>query len=200
MRIERGYRTEAGGNVRKQNSRYQKAQYRAEMEQDMREFTSASANKLLRTYEDEKNYLLSMEADSATYVLADGEKEEPPAYSYEETAARLAQIDREVRKLKHAINVFNVGAVLPKLGITIDEALVKMAQLTRTRARLDSMRKRLPKARKQEYGRTNLIEYEYVNYDLQKVQEDYQKVCQEIMEIQMELDYCNQTVTFEVDL
>ncbi|MBO5198525.1 MAG: hypothetical protein J6B85_08420 [Lachnospiraceae bacterium] len=166
----------------------------------MREFTSASANKLLRTYEDEKNYLLSMEADSATYVLADGEKEEPPAYSYEETAARLAQIDREVRKLKHAINVFNVGAVLPKLGITIDEALVKMAQLTRTRARLDSMRKRLPKARKQEYGRTNLIEYEYVNYDLQKVQEDYQKVCQEIMEIQMELDYCNQTVTFEVDL
>lgn len=200
MRIDRGYRTEAGGNVRKQNSRYQKAQYRAEMEQDMREFTSASANKLLRTYEDEKNYLLSMEADSATYVLADGEKEEPPAYSYEETAARLAQIDREVRKLKHAINVFNVGAVLPKLGITIDEALVKMAQLTRTRARLDSMRKRLPKARKQEYGRTNLIEYEYVNYDLQKVQEDYQKVCQEIMEIQMELDYCNQTVTFEVDL
>lgn len=200
MRIERGYRTEAGGNVRKQNSRYQKAQHRAEMEQDMREFTSASANKLLRTYEDEKNYLLSMEADSATYVLADGEKEEPPAYSYEETAARLAQIDREVRKLKHAINVFNVGAMLPKLGITIDEALVKMAQLTRTRARLDSMRKRLPKARKQEYGRTNLIEYEYVNYDLQKVQEDYQKVCQEIMEIQMELDYCNQTVTFEVDL
>ena len=200
MRIDRGYRTEAGGNVRKQNSRYQKAQYRAEMEQDMREFTSASANKLLRTYEDEKNYLLSMEADSATYVLADGEKEEPPAYSYEETAARLAQIDREVRKLKHAINVFNVGAVLPKLGITIDEALVKMAQLTRTRARLDSMRKRLPKARKQDYGRTNLIEYEYVNYDLQKVQEDYQKVCQEIMEIQMELDYCNQTVTFEVDL
>lgn len=167
----------------------------------MKQLTSAAANKLLRTLDDEKNYLLSMEEEAATYILADGESGEAPAYDYEETAKRLKELDSKIRVLKHAINRFNVTAELPELGITIDEALVKMAQLNKDKARLDIMRKRLPKARKkQEFYHSNIIEYEYVNYDLKRVQEDYQAVCDEISKLQLGLDLCNQTVTFEFDM
>lgn len=44
----------------------------------MQQMTSAAAHKLLKSLEDEKEYLLSMEAESSTYVLAEEEKEEPP--------------------------------------------------------------------------------------------------------------------------
>lgn len=44
------------------------------------EFTSASANKYLRRLQDEKDRLLRNEQEVSTYVLAEGEAAEPPAY------------------------------------------------------------------------------------------------------------------------
>ena len=75
-----------------------------------------------------------------------------------------------------------------------------MAQLNRKKDKLDEMRKRLPKARKNEgfYRNGNLIEYEYVNYDIQKVQDDYKMVCDRITDIQIALDLCNQTKVFTI--
>lgn len=70
----------------------------------------------------------------------------------------------------------------------MDEALVKMAQLNKRREKLDGMRKRLPKTRKADgFMQSHFIEYIYVNYNLKKVQEDYQAVCDEIARIQLEL-------------
>lgn len=46
------------------------------------EFTSASANKYLRRLQDEKDRLLRTEQEVSTYVLAEGEAAEPPAYDY----------------------------------------------------------------------------------------------------------------------
>lgn len=163
--------------------------------------TSAGANKLLKALEDQKNYLLSLEASSSVYIMAEGEQVEPPEYDYSATAKRLDKINEQVRKIKHAINVFNTTTYLDPLGITIDEALVKMAQLNQRRLELDVMRKRLPKQRQTiPYARTNIIEYQYVNYDIERVADDYSKICAEISEIQLALDCCNQTKTFEIDL
>lgn len=168
----------------------------------MRELTSAAANKLLKALEDEKSYYLEMEADASIYVLAEGEKVEAPEYDYEATQQRIDEIDEKIRKIKHVINGFNTTTYLEPLSITIDEALVQMAQLNRKKMKLDTMRKRLPKSRVKSdfYNRSNLIEYEYVNYEVSKVQEDYQQVCDQITSIQMALDLINQTKVFSVDL
>ena len=90
---------------------------------------------------------------------------------------------------------------MDNLGITIDEALIKIAQLNNRKLELDLMRKRLPKERQSlPFARTNIIEYQYVNYDIKRVSADYNRLCEEITEIQLALDTCNQTKTFDVDL
>ena len=58
------------------------------------EFTSASANKYLRRLQDEKDRLLRNEQEVSTYVLAEGEAAEPPAYDYGAVRGKVAQIDR----------------------------------------------------------------------------------------------------------
>lgn len=167
----------------------------------MKTLTSASANKLIKSLEDQKNYLLSLEASSSVYILAEGEQAEPPHYDYSATSEEVNRINQQVRKLKHAINVFNTTTILEPLDITIDEALIKMAQLNHRKLQLDTMRKRLPKERQAvPFTRTNIIEYQYVNYDIGQVATDYNRLCEEIMEIQLALDTCNQTKTFDVDL
>lgn len=167
----------------------------------MKKVTSAVANKILKGLADDKEYLLAMENSSAVYVLADGEKSEPPAYDYRETQDKIDRIDKQMRRIKHAINVFNVSTVLEGIGITIDEALVEMAQLTRKKDKLDVMRKRLPKSRINEmhYRGSGAVEYQYVNYDLDKVSRDYQSVCDRINNLQVALDMANQTMFFEIE-
>ena len=164
-----------------------------------KQFTSAAANKRLRSLEDEKQYILAMERDSATYIETDGVEPIKPEYDYRKTADLLDEINNEVLKLKHAINIFNCTTKIPTLGITIDQALVRMAQLNQRKKTLDEMRKRLPKARKNDpYNGTKLVEYICANYDIDLVKKEYDMICDEILELQMEIDHCNQTMKFDV--
>lgn len=48
----------------------------------MRQFTSASTNKQIKAYEEEKEHILANEREASTYVLSVGEDAEPPAYDY----------------------------------------------------------------------------------------------------------------------
>ncbi|WP_167955838.1 hypothetical protein [Anaerosporobacter faecicola] len=168
----------------------------------MKELTSAAANKWIRSLEDEKSYYLSLEDTASVYVLADGEEVEKPDYDYEQVSEAIAKIDEKIRKIRHAVNVFNATTVLEEIQITIDEALVKMAQLNIRKNKLDSMRRRLPKERVNPMlsrGKS-FVEYEYTNYDNKKVLEDYKEFSKEIMNIQLALDKCNQTTTFSIEL
>lgn len=74
--------------------------------------------------------------------------------------------------------------------------------MNRMKYRLDTMRKRLPKKRCSEkmFGGINSnVEYEYMNYDLDKVAADYKVVSERIAKIQMALDLANQTIFFEIE-
>ena len=103
------------------------------------EFTSASANKYLRRLQDEKDRLLRTEQEVSTYVLAEGEAAEPPAYDYGAVREKVAQIDGQARAIRHALHRFNMQTVLPERGITIDEALILLAQLSGRKDRLNSL-------------------------------------------------------------
>ena len=87
--------------------------------------------------------------------------------------------------------------------MTIDTVLVKMSQLNRRKEMLDNMRKHQPKVRLNTslYSqRKTAPEYQYINYDLEQVQKDYDVIDARIASLQLVLDKYNQTVEFDVDV
>ena len=165
------------------------------------EFTSASANKYLRKLQDEKSRLLHTEQEVCTYELSEGEETEQPSYDYEVTRAKIDEIDNRARVVRNALHGFNMRTVLPASGITIDEALILLAQLSAKKDRLSSLASRQPKERIRErfFGSSSgSVEYRYANYDVARVEADYCAVADRIAELQLELDLVNQTEAFAV--
>ena len=171
----------------------------------MRKMTSAYANKMLKSLEEDKAYWVNKEAASSTYVAAINEEPVVPEYDYAEVAATIAKIDDKIAVIKHALNVANANAKV-QVGDTemsIDTILIKMAQLNRRKLVLDEMRKQLPKSREEQrsyMSRNAVPEYRYINYDLDLIRREYERVSETIMEMQMALDKYNQTVQFDVDI
>lgn len=167
-------------------------------------FTSSEANKLLKKLNSDYNSLIFAENQSRSFLAATGEDIESvrPAYDYEKTQEDLKALAKKIRTLKHAINVFNTTAVVEGMDMTIDELLVWLPQLTERVNTLNVMRSVLPKARERSYGSgTNAtIDYRYVNYDLAKVNEDYEAAYQLLTRAQTALDTTNNSVKFEVDI
>jgi len=166
--------------------------------------TSAYANKMLRQLEEEKGYWVAKERECSTYVCADGEEPLIPEYNYEEVAATLKSIDEKIVIVKHALNMQNVNAQIP-VGdgvMSVDEILVRMAQLNRRKITLDEFRRRQPKERLQSRvfsnNRGQVTEYLYTNYDIDAAKKEYEETERMIMEMQIALDRHNQTELFEV--
>lgn len=166
-------------------------------------FTSASANKYLKGLQDDKDHLLESESRGCTYVLSAGEEADPPKYSYEDVRAKIDEIDAATLKIRHAVHLFNAHTMLPENGMTIDEALIAMAQLTAKKSRLSLLRNREPKERNGlGYFGSDLsrVEYTYANYDVAQADADYRAVCEKISQLQLELDLINQTQAFDIEL
>lgn len=170
----------------------------------MQTMTSAYANKMLKSLEEDKEFWVNKEASSSTYVAAVNEEPVVPEYDYAEVAATIAALDEKIAIIKHALNITNATAKV-RVGsseMSVDTILIKMAQLNKRKAVLDMMRKQLPKAREERsYMNRNAVpEYRYINYDLGLIKQEYETVSKSIMEMQMALDRYNQTAQFEVDI
>ena len=166
--------------------------------------TSAYANKVLKMLNDEKDFQISNEAAGMTYVATANEEPVIPDYDYEATAQKIAEINDKIIRIKHAINLANTTNTI-QVGdetLTIDMALVKMAQMNTRLATLDRMRKMQPKSRVDAYYSSNSVapEYKYTNYDIELAKKDYDSFSQCIARIQLALDKYNQTVEFDVDV
>ena len=159
--------------------------------------------KLLRKLNDEYAALLGKEAKSKEFNAAVGENVESvrPEYSYTDAQESQKELEGKIRKLKHAVNVFNATHVVPGFDMTIDEMLVYIPQLTRRKAKLAEMKAKLPKSRVSEVGAriSNVIDYTYLNYDLAEVEADYERVSDELSDAQLALDAVNSSETFEFD-
>lgn len=172
---------------------------------NMQKMTSAYANKMLKSLEEDKAFWVNKESTSSTYVAAVGEEPVIPDYDYRTVAETIREIDEKIAVIKHALNLSNATAKVP-VGdkvMSVDTILIKMAQLNRRKATLDDMRKQLPKVREEQHSyisRNSVPEYRYINYDLELVKEEYEKVTLAIMEMQMALDKYNQIEQFDVDI
>lgn len=167
--------------------------------------TSAYANKMLKKLAEDKEFWRNKEAEGCMYIAAIDEDPVVPDYDYDTVANEIAEIDEKIVKIKHAINVNNVNnkVAVGDDNLCIDEILVKMAQLNRRKVFLDGLRKQSPKSRINAgvYStRKTAPEYKYINYDLEHVKAEYERVDSEIAAMQIALDKYNQTFEFEVNI
>lgn len=165
--------------------------------------TSAHAAKLLRQLNDELRALQLKEANSSSFVAAIQEDVESvrPAYNFKEMRDAQAEIECKIRKVKHAINVFNTTTIIPDFDITIDEMLVYLPQLNRQCEVLSKMRDAMPKVRVSSgYSSGNIIDYKYANYDIEEVGRHYAELSDTLAKAQTVLDLVNSTVEFEIDI
>ncbi|MCD8005964.1 MAG: hypothetical protein LUF29_03175 [Oscillospiraceae bacterium] len=167
-------------------------------------YTPAEASKLLRTLTEEYDNLAARERSLDTFGAFANEDLETvrPDYDYAEYQRELSELERKIRTVKHAINVFNVTTVLPDTDMTIDEALVCLPQLSARKRKLAAMSMRVQKERLMTTRTTTaaVSEFKYANYDIVEAKSDYERTVAEITAIQTALDLVNNTETFEIDI
>lgn len=167
-------------------------------------YTSAEAAKLLRKLNEEQTAIKEKEKKTSWFVVALEEDVESvrPEYDYQEVQTRLAFLEEKVRKVKHAINMFNMTTVVPGFDMTVDQMLVYIPQLNERKSKLVQLAGRLPKERydSSRYGQKTLVEYKYANYDIRKAEEDLAKVTDELARAQTALDVVNNSETLEIEL
>ena len=115
---------------------------------------------------------------------------------------KLNEIEEKVRKVKHAINMFNLTTEVPGFDMTVDQMLVYIPQLNARKQKLAYMAIRLPKERvSYAYGSSkNMIEYTYANYDIAQAEADLNEVTEELARAQTALDVVNNKETLEIDI
>lgn len=167
----------------------------------MSEMTSAVANKLLKKYNEDLQRTYRDEDARSSYTEVQGIEPTVPDYDFAKTRSEVEALMSKIRNIKHAINVFNTTMVLEKAGMTIDEALVYMAMLTKEKSRLEGLLVPNKKTLKTGFGaRSNVVEYVVANYNVENVRNQYERVNQRLTDLQVELDLVNSTVMFEVNV
>ena len=164
--------------------------------------TSKEANKILNKLESDHNDLIKKEEEVRTFLSSVGEDLEScrPEYDYESVQKELETIENKIIKLKHQINMFNISTKVDGFDKTIDEMLVYIPQLSRRHRKLGIMSSTRAKFREAINMRSTIIDYRYVNYDVNKALEDYNAVDAELTRAQIALDTANLNNKFEIEL
>lgn len=165
--------------------------------------TVSDAITMVKTIQRDIRLLLKDEEYNSTFKAANIENAEElrPAYDFAETQKKLYEYEDKIRKIKHAINVFNTTTVLPGFDKTVDEMLVYLPQLTDRVSTLREMYFAPERERLDVYSKaTTYIDYKYTNYDKEQVKEEYKKLNNYLTRAQKALDKLNLTETFEVNI
>ena len=111
--------------------------------------TSTVASKKVKELKEQIEQATVLDMKSRYFLACIGEDPESvrPEYDFLESTQNIAALEAKLRKIKHAINVFNTQQKLDGFEITIDEALVMLPQLTVEKQRLTEMAAKLPKER-----------------------------------------------------
>ena len=164
--------------------------------------TSAEAAKLVRELNETHEALKTKEKKSCTFVCSLNEDLESvrPAYLFEETQKELDRLEKRIRSVKHAINVFNMTTEVPGFDMTVDQLLVYIPQLSERKRRMAEMAERLPKERYDSSSfASTIIDYRYTNYSPAAAEAALLWTTRELARAQTALDTLNNSVTFEVE-
>lgn len=159
--------------------------------------TSQEANKIVKKIQEEIDYIKLCQRQSMTFLAASFEDKEElrPEYDFQKTQNKITILEEQLRNVKHAINIFNSTTVVMG-GMTIDQVLIFLPQLTE-RKRLLAQMKEMPE-KMRAYVDKGIIDYKYRNYSLEEVAAEYEAVDTMLTTVQTELDKINANVKFEI--
>lgn len=164
------------------------------------EVTSALANKLIKGYTDELDHLVRVEGDSYSYTEVAGQVPIIPDYNFLDMQQKIEDLNWKIIKLKHAVSVFNTTHVIEACDMTVDQILVRMAQLNRLKSKYQQMRNLPEKKLNRSYGSSQAAEYICRNFNVEAVEVAYNDVVNELRSLQLNLDLCNSTERFDIDI
>lgn len=174
-----------------------------EIREEEMKYTCAEASKILRKLNEELKVLRSKEQKGYRFTAAVDEDIESarPVYDYEKAQEAQNEIERKIRKVKHAINRFNTESVVQGFDMTVDEMLVYIPQLSERKRKLTEMASFLPKERVSNgYQATKIIEYTYTNYEIERAARDLDKVADELARAQTALDIVNNREEIDIGI
>jgi hypothetical protein len=162
--------------------------------------TSAGANKMIKAWNEDLEGLLKKEEAESRTTYGINEEPLPANYDFARMQQQMDALNQKIAVLRHAVNVFNTTTMLEGFGFTIDEALVRMAMLTKKKQRLAQM-KQVPLLVRTSpgYG-SNTPEMTCRNYDAEQVEQEYRRVSDQLTALQLTLDRANLLLEFEVEL
>ena len=170
--------------------------------------TSDAASKRLKSLQEDYDILLQEQAAARAVSMPmedyrkakEAGREFKKEFDFCGMQRNLVAVQREIEHLKHSINVFNATTVLPKHNVTIDQALVRMAFLSKRKKVLFEMRAiadvTLPSHRFMSHEITTA---EICAFDQTDAKMEYRSVCDELSALQQELNYVNVTVEFDYE-
>lgn len=165
-------------------------------------YTSAEANKLLKALESKLRKIRAREEKARYFNVSSAENIEElrPEYDFAKVQAEIAGLNAKIRRVKHAINVFNSTHTLPGFDeMTIDQALIYLPQLSEECRKLSAMAVRLPRERTDSFG-SMIVDYTIANYDIEEAEAAYEKASELLSSLQLALDKANTTDTMEIDV
>ena len=137
----------------------------------------------------DRNRLIEREKKLSIFSLFDTEDKETvrPEYDFERYQEKIDGVNKRIRNLsKEALSYITNTKVAECGDMTILEALLYVGELKEKEERLCAMSTHLEKERKEN---PNRAEYEYINYDKSKVEEDYRKTKTELERMKMCVDF-----------
>ena len=167
----------------------------------MAKVSPAAVARRINALREELSDLERYEKEASSFTCTVGEDKEKlrPTYDYEGTQKRYNEITKEIRKLRHAMNVFNTSTMVPGFDMSVDQLLVYLPQLRERKKSLKEMKSMPLNGRKLTGYYGHAAEYAYCNFDVQKAIEDYRATVEEYARAHNALDYVNATGEIEVD-
>ena len=109
-----------------------------------------------------------------------------PDYDYEGLQSELDGVEEEIRNLTaKAISILTTQKVNEFHDMTVLDLLLYLRDLKEKEERLYEMTTHLERER----HASHLLEYEYINYDISKVEEDLRKTREELEKVRTFLDF-----------
>ena len=145
--------------------------------------------RIIDDLKEDRDRIIEREKKLSLFSAFDLEDKEAvrPEYNYGEYQEKIDGVNKRIRNLsKEALSYITNTKVAECGDMTILEALLYVGELREKEERLYAMSTHLEKERKEN---PNRAEYEYINYDKSKVEEDYRKTKTELERMKMCVDF-----------
>lgn len=145
--------------------------------------------RIIDDLKEDRDRLIEREKKLSLFSAFDLEDKEAvrPEYNYGEYQEKIDGVNKRIRNLSKEALIYITNTKVAECGdMTTLEALLYVGELKEKEERLYAMSTHLEKERKEN---PNRAEYEYINYDKSKVEEDYRKTKTELERMKMCVDF-----------